>query len=49
VLKKRVKERHWKDSVTIIHANIREYSMPEHPDIFLSELLGGFADNELSP
>jgi protein arginine N-methyltransferase 5 len=23
--------------------------MPEHPDIFLSELLGGFGDNELSP
>jgi hypothetical protein len=23
--------------------------MPEKPDIFLSELLGGFGDNELSP
>lgn len=33
----------------IVHTDIREYEMPEAPDVFLSELLGGFGDNELSP
>lgn len=40
----------WKDmDVTIIHSDMREWNPPEKADILVSELLGSFGDNELSP
>jgi protein arginine N-methyltransferase 5 len=40
----------WKDSdVTIVHSDMREWNPPEKADILVSELLGSFGDNELSP
>ena len=38
----------WHD-VTIIHADMRDWKAPEQADILVSELLGSFGDNELSP
>lgn len=38
----------WK-AVTIVHQDMREWKAPECADILVSELLGSFGDNELSP
>lgn len=35
--------------VTIVHADMRHWNAPEQADIIVSELLGSFGDNELSP
>jgi protein arginine N-methyltransferase 5 len=35
--------------VTIVHADMRHWNAPEQADILVSELLGSFGDNELSP
>lgn len=35
--------------VTIIHQDMREWDAPTKADIMVSELLGSFGDNELSP
>ena len=40
----------WADSdVTVICSDMREWDAPEKADILISELLGSFGDNELSP
>eukprot|EP00469_Lotharella_globosa_P013711 CAMPEP_0167772854 /NCGR_PEP_ID=MMETSP0111_2-20121227/1085_1 /TAXON_ID=91324 /ORGANISM="Lotharella globosa, Strain CCCM811" /LENGTH=439 /DNA_ID=CAMNT_0007662405 /DNA_START=378 /DNA_END=1697 /DNA_ORIENTATION=+ len=39
----------WGSSVTVIEADMREWKAPEKADIMVSELLGSFGDNELSP
>jgi len=41
----------WGDMVEVISSDMREWSPPEedHADILVSELLGSFGDNELSP
>lgn len=40
----------WKGrGVTVVGADMREWKAPEKADIMVSELLGSFADNELSP
>ena len=39
----------WKDEVTIISCDMRKWKAPEKADILVSELLGSFGDNELSP
>ncbi|XP_054276086.1 protein arginine N-methyltransferase 5-like [Macrosteles quadrilineatus] len=39
----------WRDSVTIVSCDMREWEAPELADILVSELLGSFGDNELSP
>nr|CAG4634648.1 EOG090X028A [Alona affinis] len=39
----------WGDSVTIVSCDMRDWVAPEKADILVSELLGSFADNELSP
>lgn len=39
----------WGDVVTIVDADMREWRAPEKADIIVSELLGSFGDNELSP
>ncbi|KAL0486888.1 type II arginine methyltransferase [Acrasis kona] len=38
-----------KMDVTIIHSDMRDWNPPELADILVSELLGSFGDNELSP
>lgn len=35
--------------MTIVHADMRDWKAPEKADILVSELLGSFGDNELSP
>ena len=39
----------WGDKVTIIDCDMRYWEPPELADIIVSELLGSFGDNELSP
>ncbi|KAJ6811382.1 protein arginine N-methyltransferase 5 isoform X1 [Iris pallida] len=44
-----VKLEGWEDMVTIISGDMRCWDAPEKADILVSELLGSFGDNELSP
>ncbi|XP_053970427.1 protein arginine N-methyltransferase 5 [Hylaeus volcanicus] len=39
----------WEDRVTVVSCDMREWCAPEKADILVSELLGSFGDNELSP
>ncbi|XP_078041108.1 protein arginine N-methyltransferase 5 [Augochlora pura] len=39
----------WKDKVSVVSCDMREWNAPEKADILVSELLGSFGDNELSP
>lgn len=39
----------WENKVTVISCDMREWNAPEKADIIVSELLGSFGDNELSP
>ncbi|XP_004501256.1 protein arginine N-methyltransferase 1.5-like [Cicer arietinum] len=39
----------WEDTVTIVSSDMRHWNAPEKADILVSELLGSFGDNELSP
>nr|CAG4651639.1 EOG090X028A [Triops cancriformis] len=39
----------WGDQVTVVSCDMREWNPPEKADILVSELLGSFGDNELSP
>ncbi|XP_026884535.1 protein arginine N-methyltransferase 5 [Electrophorus electricus] len=39
----------WGDQVTVVSCDMREWEAPEKADIVVSELLGSFGDNELSP
>ncbi|XP_075525629.1 protein arginine N-methyltransferase 5 isoform X3 [Dermacentor variabilis] len=39
----------WKDLVTVVSCDMRDFEAPEKADILVSELLGSFGDNELSP
>ncbi|KAL0372016.1 UNVERIFIED_CONTAM: protein arginine N-methyltransferase 1.5 [Sesamum calycinum] len=39
----------WEDIVTIVSSDMRNWDAPERADILVSELLGSFGDNELSP
>ncbi|EIE25124.1 protein arginine N-methyltransferase 5 [Coccomyxa subellipsoidea C-169] len=39
----------WGDRVTLVPADMRRWQAPELADIVVSELLGSFGDNELSP
>jgi protein arginine N-methyltransferase 5 len=39
----------WGDRVTIVSHDMRTWDAPEKADILVSELLGSFGDNELSP
>ena len=42
-------EEEWGDSVVVVSSDMREWQAPEKADILVSELLGSFGDNELSP
>ncbi|XP_072024146.1 protein arginine N-methyltransferase 5-like [Amphiura filiformis] len=44
-----LKEDKWGDRVTVIQTDMREWSSKVKADIIVSELLGSFGDNELSP
>merc|ERR1719277_1690822 len=39
----------WGDQVTVVSTDMRVWNPPEKADIIVSELLGSFGDNELSP
>lgn len=39
----------WGDQVEVVSCDMREWTAPEKADILVSELLGSFGDNELSP
>ena len=39
----------WEDLVTVVGVDMRSWQAPEQADILVSELLGSFGDNELSP
>ena len=43
------KEFDWGGSVNILYGDMRTVELPEKVDILVSELLGSFGDNELSP
>ncbi|RKP11211.1 protein arginine N-methyltransferase 5 [Thamnocephalis sphaerospora] len=45
----RMKQTQWQDRVTVIWSDMREWDAPIKADILVSELLGSFGDNELSP
>ncbi|KAG5031024.1 hypothetical protein JHK85_015006 [Glycine max] len=44
-----VKLEGWEYTVTIVSSDMRHWNAPEKADILVSELLGSFGDNELSP
>ncbi|KAK6116946.1 hypothetical protein DH2020_049321 [Rehmannia glutinosa] len=44
-----VKLEGWEERVTIVSCDMRNWNAPEKADILVSELLGSFGDNELSP
>lgn len=39
----------WGEQVEVVFQDMREWEAPEKADILVSELLGSFGDNELSP
>lgn len=39
----------WRDQVEILFGDMRQLDVPAYADILVSELLGSFGDNELSP
>ncbi|KZV62913.1 PRMT5-domain-containing protein [Peniophora sp. CONT] len=43
------KRTEWRDRVLLIFGDMRQARIPEQADIVVSELLGSFGDNELSP
>jgi hypothetical protein len=43
------KKREWGDKVKLLFGDMRYIEVPEKVDILISELLGSFGDNELSP
>jgi len=44
-----IKDEEWYDKVDVISCDMREWTAPVKADILVSELLGSFGDNELSP
>ena len=44
-----IREAEWGNLVEVISCDMREWEAPEKTDILVSELLGSFGDNELSP
>lgn len=42
-------EMEWKNKVEIISSDMRKWNPDQKADIVVSELLGSFGDNELSP
>ena len=44
-----MKDEIWGDQVDVISCDMRKWEAPQKADILISELLGSFGDNELSP
>ncbi|XP_064640295.1 protein arginine N-methyltransferase 5-like [Lineus longissimus] len=44
-----MREEEWGNIVTVVSCDMREWKAPVKADIMVSELLGSFSDNELSP
>lgn len=44
-----MKDEMWGDLVEVVSCDMRSWEAPEKADILVSELLGSFGDNELSP
>lgn len=44
-----MKDEMWGDLVEVVSCDMRLWVAPEKADILVSELLGSFGDNELSP
>ncbi|XP_056010372.1 protein arginine N-methyltransferase 5-like isoform X2 [Ostrea edulis] len=44
-----MKDEMWGDLVEVVSCDMRQWEAPEKADILVSELLGSFGDNELSP
>lgn len=44
-----IQEAKWGKAVSVVYADMRQWTAPEKADIIVSELLGSFGDNELSP
>lgn len=44
-----LKQEEWGDKVTVVSSDMRNWVAPEKADMLVSELLGSFGDNELSP
>eukprot|EP01083_Nonionella_stella_P277341 942831_1 len=44
-----MKRAHWKERVTVVSTDMRVWEPTEKADILVSELLGSWGDNELSP
>ncbi|KAH3824363.1 hypothetical protein DPMN_126198 [Dreissena polymorpha] len=44
-----LKEELWGDKVDVVSCDMRHWEAPIRADILVSELLGSFGDNELSP
>jgi type II protein arginine methyltransferase len=42
-------EMEWQGKATLYHDDMRSWKPPQLIDILISELLGSFGDNELSP
>ena len=42
-------EEKWRSLVTVVAADMRVWESPVKADVLVSELLGSFSDNELSP
>ncbi|KAB7501407.1 Protein arginine N-methyltransferase 5 [Armadillidium nasatum] len=42
-------DENWGNLVTVVSCDMREWDAPEKADLLVSELLGSFGDNELSP
>jgi type II protein arginine methyltransferase len=43
------KDVEWGNQVEVVHTDMRFWNPPEKCDLMVSELLGSFGDNELSP
>jgi protein arginine N-methyltransferase 5 len=44
-----MKDEMWGEQVEVISCDMRKWEAPQKADILVSELLGSFGDNELSP
>ncbi|PNX66057.1 arginine N-methyltransferase, partial [Trifolium pratense] len=44
-----IRTNNWSSFVYIVSSDVRDWKAPERADILVSDLLGSFGDNELSP
>ncbi|XP_004498609.1 protein arginine N-methyltransferase 1.5-like isoform X4 [Cicer arietinum] len=44
-----IRANNWDNTVSVVSSDVRDWSAPERADILVSDFLGSFGDNELSP